>query len=74
MTNNVIHLAQLIVAIILIVLILLQPSGQSLSNVFGGSGEFYATRRGFQKKILWLTVFFGFLFIFLAVLNLFFSK
>lgn len=65
-------IAQIIVAIFLIVFILLQQRGQALGSVFGGGGEFYATRRGIQKKIFWLTVFFGGLFVVLALLNLVF--
>ena len=31
--------------------ILLQQRGEALGSAFGGSGEFYATRRGIEKKI-----------------------
>lgn len=63
-------IAQIIVSIILAILILLQQRGSSLGSVFGGMGEFYAARRGMEKKIFWLTVIFGALFITLALLNL----
>ena len=63
-------IAQIIVSIILAILILLQQRGSSLGSVFGGTGEFYAARRGMEKKIFWLTVVFGTLFIALALLNL----
>ena len=62
-------LAQIITALSLIVLILIQQRGQSLGSALGGSGEFYATRRGIQKKIFLATIFFGVLFIILALLN-----
>jgi len=65
-------IVQIVVAVFLIVFILLQQRGQALGSAFGGGGEFYATRRGIQKKIFWLTVFFGGLFIILALLNLVF--
>ncbi|MDI6591360.1 MAG: preprotein translocase subunit SecG [Patescibacteria group bacterium] len=65
-------LSQIIVAIFLIVLILLQQRGTALGSAFGGESGFYATKRGIQKKIFWLTVFFGAAFIILAFLNLIF--
>ena len=63
-------IAQIVVAIFLIVFILLQQRGTALGSAFGGEGGFYATRRGIQKKIFWLTVVFGVLFVVLALLNL----
>lgn len=63
-------IAQIIVSGILIVLILLQQRGTGLGAAFGGGGGFYATRRGLQKKIFWLTVVTGILFLVLALLNL----
>jgi len=63
---------QIIVAVILIILILLQQRGTALGSAFGGEGGFYATRRGIQQKIFGATIFFAFLFIFLAILNLVF--
>lgn len=65
-------IAQTIVAILLIVFILLQQRGTALGTAFGQEGGFYATRRGIQKKIFWLTVVSGALFIILALLNLIF--
>ena len=68
-------IAQIIVAILLVICILFQQRGTALGSAFGGGGggEFYATRRGIQKKILWVTVFLGIAFIVLAILNLIFK-
>lgn len=65
--------AQIVVAVVLIVLVLLQQRGTALGSAFGqeGGGGFYSTRRGLQKKLLWATIIFGILFIVLALLNLF---
>jgi len=63
-------IAQIIVAVFLIVFILLQQRGTALGSAFGGEGGFYATRRGIQKKIFGATVVFGILFVALALLNL----
>lgn len=63
-------IAQIVVAVLLIVSILLQQRGTALGSAFGGEGGFYATRRGIQQKLLWATYILGALFIILALLNL----
>jgi len=67
-------IAQIIVAIFLIIFILFQQRGTALGSAFGGGGEFYGTRRGIQQKIFFATIILGALFIILAILNLFFSR
>ncbi len=62
--------AQIAVAVFLIIFILLQQRGSALGSAFGREGGFYATRRGIQQKIFWLTIVFGTLFLILALLNL----
>ena len=62
--------AQIIVAKLLIVFILLQQRGRALGSLFGESGGFSTVRRGMEKKIFWASIFFGILFIILAILNL----
>ena len=56
-------IAQIIVAVLLILVILLQMQGSGLSNVFGGGGEFYRSRRSLEQILLTatviLTIFFG---------------
>ena len=63
---------QIIIAVVLIVLILLQQRGTALGSAFGQEGGFYATRRGIQQKIFWATVVCGALFIIFSLLNLIF--
>jgi len=63
-------IAQVVIAIFLIISVLLQQRGTALGSAFGGEGGFYSTRRGIQKNLFWATVIFGVLFIALAVLNL----
>lgn len=70
--KNLLILAQAIVSLILIGLILLQQRGAALGSIFGGEGSSYGTLRGLEKKIVLATVFFGLLFIALAILNLVF--
>lgn len=68
--NHFLPYFQIVIAILLIISILLQQRGQSLGSAFGGSGSFYSTRRGIQKKILWATIILGFLFIATSLLSL----
>jgi protein translocase SecG subunit len=68
--ENFLPIAQTLVAVFLIILILLQQRGTALGSAFGGEAGFYATRRGIQKKIFWLTGILGALFIIFALLNL----
>jgi len=68
--ENLLPILQIIVAICLSACILLQTRGQSLGSAFGAEAGFYATRRGIEKKIFWLTIIFGILFISLALFNL----
>jgi preprotein translocase subunit SecG len=69
--ENIIPIAQIALAVILMALILLQQRGAGLGSAFGQSGGFYATQRGLQKKIYWATLVAGALFVALAVYNLF---
>jgi protein translocase SecG subunit len=50
------NLAQIIIAILLIISILLQNRGAGLSGVFGGSGNVYAAKRGLEKKLFYATI------------------
>lgn len=64
-------IAQIVIAILLIIAVLLQQRGTALGGAFGGdSGSFYSTRRGIQDKIYKATIVLGILFILLAVLSL----
>jgi preprotein translocase subunit SecG len=47
---------QIIVAIALIVLVLLQTKGAGLGGIFGGEGGIYRTRRGVEKTLYQATI------------------
>jgi len=69
--SNLLPISQMIVAILLIGSILLQQRGSSLGSAFGGgSGGFYSTRRGLEKKIFAATIILGAIFVVLALFNL----
>ncbi len=63
------NIIQIIIAILLITVILLQNRGSGLSGIFGGSGgNIYRTKRGIEKKLFIATIIFAILF-FLASLT-----
>ena len=56
-TETILTAAQVAVALLAIVLVLLQQRGTALGSAFGGGeGTSYATRRGIQKYLLFGTV------------------
>jgi protein translocase SecG subunit len=72
--DNIIAIAQIVIATLLIILILLQQRGTALGSAFGqdgGSGGGYTAQRGLQKKIFWATIAIAGLFLALTIVNLF---
>jgi len=61
------QIAQIVIAVLLMLAVLLQNRGVGLSGIFGGSGNIYRTKRGIEKKLFVLTIIFSVLF-FLASL------
>jgi preprotein translocase subunit SecG len=49
-------IAQLVIAVLLMIAILLQNKGASLSGVFGGSGNVYLSKRGFDKVLFYSSI------------------
>ena len=47
---------QIIIAIPLIIVILLQNRGTGLSGIFGGSNNVYLAKRGFEKTLFIATI------------------
>jgi preprotein translocase subunit SecG len=62
------QVAQIIVAIALVVFILLQARGAGLGSVFGGTGTVFKTRRGIEKLFFRMTIFFAVFFTVLSFL------
>ena len=71
--KNLINSINIIIAITIVLLILIQGKGAGLGSAWGGSGEMYQTRRGFEKITFRLTVGFIIIFFVLSVINLFYS-
>lgn len=49
MFRTILTITQIVFSIALIVFILMQSKGAGLSEVFGGSGNFYTSKRGVEK-------------------------
>lgn len=47
---------QIIVAILLMLSILLQNKGSAVSGIFGGGGNVYMTKRGFDKILFFASI------------------
>lgn len=68
-----IKIAQIIIAVLLMLAILLQSRGAGLGGVFGGTGGVYLTKRGLEKKLFIATIILAVIFILLS-LGVFFIK
>ncbi len=55
-------IAQIIIAALLIVVILLQNKGSGLGSAFGGSNAVFTTKRGLEKKLYNITIILAILF------------
>lgn len=62
-----IKIAQIVVAIALMVAILMQNRGAGLGGVFGGSGGVYLTKRGLEKKLFMATIVLAAIFLLLSL-------
>lgn len=67
--NRLIPLVQIVLAVVLMILILIQSKGAGLSGVFGGEGNVYQTRRGAERIIFITTIVVAILFFGTALLN-----
>ncbi len=65
---------EIVLAVVLIGLILLQQRGTALGSAFGGGGDFYGTKRGAEKTIFIATIVVATLFLGLALANALFFQ
>jgi len=64
-----IRIFQIIIAVVLIAVILMQNRGSGLSNVFGGGGgNVYMTKRGLEKKLFVATIVLSVMFLSISLL------
>ncbi|MFA6963343.1 MAG: preprotein translocase subunit SecG [Patescibacteria group bacterium] len=72
--SNTFKIIQIILAILLVILILLQQRGSGLGAAFGGGdGNVYRSRRGIEKMIFYATIVVAVLFCIVALFSVFFS-
>ncbi|MBE9477689.1 MAG: preprotein translocase subunit SecG [Chloroflexi bacterium] len=64
------NIAQIVLAVALIVVILFQVRGGGLGGIFGQQSSVYRTRRGVEKILFRLTIVFVIVFLVIAVLTL----
>lgn len=72
--SKVINIAEIITAIALVISILLQNRGAGLSQAFGGDFGGYHTKRGFERFLVYFSVFLSAVFIILAIASLVIAK
>ena len=65
--DSIVNYLILVVSVILVLLILLQSKGGGLGNVFGGDGNAYQTRRGFEKSLFYFTITLAVIFVGLSI-------
>jgi len=68
---KILNIIQIVIAGLLIAVILLQSQGAGLSQVFGGEGNVYRTKRGFEKFLFTSTIALAVLFLALSLTRLF---
>ncbi len=64
------YIAQIVVAVALILLALLQVKGGGLGGIFGQADTVYRTKRGVEKTLFQLTIVLVIIFIILSVVSL----
>ncbi len=63
------YIVQIIVAIALIALSVMQSKGSGLGRMFGGDSSIYRTRRGVEKTLFQATIVIGVLFFLVSTLS-----
>lgn len=63
------NIVQIIVAVALIGLVLMQAQSHGVGGVFGGQPSVYQSRRGPERTIFNLTIVFAILFLLISLLN-----
>lgn len=68
------NIIQIVLAVILVTVVLLQSQGAGLGTVLGGTGNVYRTKRGFEKALFVSTIVIGVLFFGVALVNVLIRK
>ena len=71
---QIISIGEIVVAVLLIISILLQNRGAGLSSTFGGDFGGYYSKRGFEKFLVYFSIFLSAVFLLLAIATLFLNR
>ena len=55
--QNILFYTQIVVCVLIVVSVLLQNRAEGLGKMFGGGGEVFRTKRGFEKFLCYFTIF-----------------
>jgi protein translocase SecG subunit len=69
-----INIIEIVVAILLTISILLQNRGAGLSSTFGGDFGGYYSKRGFEKFLVYFSIFLSAIFLILAIASLLLNR
>ena len=64
------NISQIVLAVALILIVLLQVKGGGLGGIFGQADTVYRTKRGLEKTMFQLTIVLAVLFIIIAIISL----
>jgi preprotein translocase subunit SecG len=68
--EDALNIVQVILAIVLIAVVLMQGKGSTMGGIFGGdTSSVYRTRRGFEKRLFQFTIGLASLFFVIALVN-----
>lgn len=67
--DNILSVAQVVFAVLLVASILLQARGTGLGASFGGEGNVYRTKRGIEKRLFQATIVLAILFFGVSLAN-----
>ena len=70
--QSVIYLIQIVLAVLLVLVILIQQKGAGLGSAFGGELSLYRTKRGAEKLLFRITIILSVLFIISSIVGLIF--
>ena len=65
--ESTLNLAQIIIAVVLIIVFLLQVRGGGLGGIFGQQAGVYRTRRGVEKTLFRLTILLMVIFVIISI-------
>jgi preprotein translocase subunit SecG len=69
MTQQILNIAQFVLAVLLVTSILLQARGTGLGSSFGGEGNVYRTKRGIEKRLFQASIILSILFFGVSLAN-----